>query len=555
MPDNLTRRELLRWIGALGGVAVLAGCDDDATATPADASVPTDTPVGGDVTVTPDASVDEGWTAVAMSNEPEPDPRFAHGVASGDPLPEAVVLWTRVSPDAGRTDPVDVTWQIADDPAFTMNMREGMARAESAKDWTVKVDATGLQPARTYYFRFRALGATSLVGRTRTAPRGATARLRFAVVSCSSYAHGYFHAYRLVARQRDLDAVIHLGDYIYEYANGIYGNVRTYDPPTEIRSLSDYRRRYAHYRRDADLRAMHRQHPIIPVWDDHEFADNSYLEGAENHMPMTEGEWAARKAAAKQAWWEWMPVRDTADGHIWRSISYGDLADIVMLDTRMWGRAMQPSVVDGGPSPSNRDLLGMDQERWLMETVRTSRARWKLIGQQVMMAQLVQFLNVDQWDGYPEVRARFFSLLREMGVNNVVVLTGDIHSSWANALAERPLDGASYDPATGRGSLAVEFVVPAISSPGFPAALANLAEQVRASAPHMKFVDLTRRGFGLLDITPERTQMAWHHLDDVVATTARTRVAAAFSVANNQPRLVEDMAPAAPRTDTAPLVP
>ncbi len=560
MEPNLSRRALLQWLTALGAVAV--GCDDDAPAAPVDASAPTDgaTDATTDTAPTPDVTEpvdapDEGWRAIAASAEPEPDPRFAHGVASGDPLPDAVVIWTRVSPDATATAPVDVTWQIADDPAFTMNMREGMARTDATRDWTVKVDVTGLMAGRTYYYRFRALGAASLVGRTRTAPRGATARLRFAVVSCSSYAHGYFQAYRMVARQPDLDAVIHLGDYIYEYATGRYGNVRPYDPPNEIVTLDDYRRRYRHYHRDADLRAMRRQHPIIPVWDDHEFADNAYSGGAENHMPMTEGMWAARKAAAQRAWWEWMPVRDTMDGRIWRSLSYGDLVDLVMLDTRMWGRAEQGTVVDGGIDDPRRVLKGMDQERWFFDTVRNSRARWKIIGQQVMMAQLVQFVNTDQWDGYPEARARFFGLLREMGVGNVVVLTGDIHTSWANDLAETPRNAATYDPASGRGSLAVEFVVPGISSPGFPAVLASLADQVRAEAPHMKYVDLTHRGFGLLDITPDRVQCAWHHLDDVIRAEARTRFAAAFSVANGRPHLTRDETPVAPRTDTAALAP
>ena len=351
--------------------------------------------------------------------------------------------------------------------------------------------------------------------------------------------------------------MIHLGDYIYEYGSGTYGNVRAYDPPTEIRTLSDYRRRYAHYHRDADLRAMHRQHPIIPVWDDHEFADNAYLDGAENHTPATEGPFADRKAAAKRAWWEWMPVRDTADGHIFRRLAFGDLADLVMLDTRMWGRAMQPTVVDGGVTDANRALLGDDQERWACDAPRSSTARWKLLGQQVMMAQLVQFLNNDQWDGYPAARARFFNLLRAMAVQNVVVLTGDIHTSWANELTETPRDASTYDPATSRGALAVEFVVPGISSPGFPPSLANLAPQILAEAPHMKFVDLTRRGFGLLDVTPERVQAAWHHLDDVAQTTARTRVGAVFSVAHGRAALVreESSAEAAPRSDAPALAP
>ncbi len=559
MATNLSRRALLQWLTALGAASLGAGCDSDPANAAPDASAPdaSASDAATDASVPDDAAVEAGWTAVPASDEPEPDARFTHGIASGDPLPDAIVLWTRVSPDAGATAAVMVTWQLADDAAFTAGLREGMVSTDGDRDWTVKVDVTGLSAGRTYYYRFRALGAVSPVGRTRTAPTGSVSRLRFAVVSCSSLAHGYFFAYRQLARIADLDAVIHLGDYIYEYGSGTYGNVRAYDPPTEIRTLSDYRRRYAHYHRDADLRAMHRQHPIIPVWDDHEFADNAYLDGAENHTPATEGPFADRKAAAKRAWWEWMPVRDTADGHIFRRLAFGDLADLVMLDTRMWGRAMQPTVVDGGVTDANRALLGDDQERWAFDTLRSSTARWKLLGQQVMMAQLVQFLNNDQWDGYPAARARFFNLLRAMAVQNVVVLTGDIHTSWANELTETPRDASTYDPATSRGALAVEFVVPGISSPGFPPSLANLAPQILAEAPHMKFVDLTRRGFGLLDVTPERVQAAWHHLDDVAQTTARTRVGAVFSVAHGRAALVreESSAEAAPRSDAPALAP
>ncbi len=550
MVASLSRRELLQWLSALGAATIATGCEDSPSAPAVDASASHD--ANSDASVVEDAG-DEGWTAVAPGAEPASPMPFLQGIASGDPLPDAIVLWTRVT--ASGTAAVPVTWQLATDAAMTQNVREGAAMADPTHDFCVKVDVTGLDAGRTYYYRFRAMGGASLVGRTRTAPRGATTRLRFAAVSCSSYAHGYFHAYRQIARIADLDAVIHLGDYIYEYASGIYGNVRAYDPPTEAVTLSDYRRRYAHYRGDADLRAMHRQHPIIPVWDDHEFADNSYREGAENHMPMTEGAWAERKAAAERVWWEWMPVRDTTDGHIWRKLTYGDLVDLVLLDTRIWGRDMQPGVVDGGLSPADRTLLGMEQERWFLDAVSRSTARWKLIGQQVMMAQLVQFLNTDQWDGYPQVRERFFTLLRAMGLSNVVVLTGDIHTSWANELAETPRDASTYDPMTGRGALAVEFVVPGISAPGFPPVLANLADQVRAEAPHMKFVDLTRRGFGVVDVTPDRVQCAWHHLDDVIRTDARTRVGAVFSVASGRSLLRAETSPAEPRSDAPTLAP
>jgi alkaline phosphatase D len=551
--SNLSRRELLQYLAALSTATIACSDNPPNNTVPMDASMPGD----ADASMSGDASGkdagDEGWMAIEPNNDPTPDPRFAHSVLSGDPLPDAIVLWTRVTPDEGRTEAVAVTWQIAEDPSFTRNMREGTASAEARRDFTVKVDVTMLNPATTYYYRFRALGAMSPIGRTRTAPRGAATQLRFAVVSCSSMAHGYFHAYRHIARQADLDAVIHLGDYIYEYANNAFGGVRMYDPPHECLTLSDYRRRYAHYRKDADVRALHRQHPLIAVWDDHEYANNAWVDGAGNHSS-NEGNWADRKSAARQAWWEWMPVRETTDGHIFRKLSYGDLVDVVMLDTRAWGRAMQPGVNGTMIRDTTRQLLGAEQERWLFETVATSRARWKILGQQVMMAQLIQFLNDDQWDGYPEARSRFFRLLREMNLRDVVVLTGDIHTSWANELTEDPTNAAVYDPATGRGSLAVEFVTPAVSSPGFPSTLADYAQRITKESQHMKYVDLTQRGFVLLDVTAERLQGAFYHLDNVNTQTARIRFATAYSVATGTAALRREAMPAAPRTGGAALV-
>jgi alkaline phosphatase D len=543
--SNLSRRELLQYLAALSSATIACSDNPPNNTIPMDASAPRD--------ASEKDAGDEGWMVVEPNNDPTPDRRFAHGILSGDPLPDAILLWTRVTPDEGRTEAVEVTWQIADDPAFTRNMREGTASAEARRDFTVKVDVTMLNPATTYYYRFRALGATSPAGRTRTAPRGAATQLRFAVVSCSSMAHGYFHAYRHIARQADLDAVIHLGDYIYEYANNAFGSVRMYDPPHECLTLSDYRRRYAHYRKDADVRALHRQHPLIAVWDDHEYANNAWVDGAQNHND-GEGNWADRKTAARQAWWEWMPVRETTDGHIFRKISYGDLVDLIMLDTRSWGREMQPGINGTMVRDTTRQLLGADQERWFFETVTTSRARWKILGQQVMMAQLIQLLNDDQWDGYPEARSRFFRLLREMNLRDVVVLTGDIHTSWANELTENPSNAASYDPATGRGSLAVEFVTPAVSSPGFPPALSDYAQRITKESRHMKYVDLTQRGYVLLDVTPERLHGSFYHLDNVNTQTARIRFATAYSVATGTAALRRDAMPSVPRAGAPGLV-
>lgn len=487
----------------------------------------------------------------------DPGGVFIHGVASGDPLPTAVILWTRASPP--RSAPpaeVMVSWELGSDPAFTRMVASGTFVTSAARDWTVKVDATGLSAATTYYYRFRALGEVSPVGRTRTAPQGATARLRFAVVSCSNRAFGWFHSYRKVARRADLDAVIHLGDYIYEYGDGEYGGARRLDPPTEIVSLDDYRRRYRCYRRDPDLRAMHQQHPIIAVWDDHEFADNTWQNGSPKHMPATEGMWAERRRAGERAYAEWMPIREQMDGRIFRTLRYGDLVDLVMLDTRLWGRDEQGTW--GTPVLDNpsRQLLGMDQESFLRTQLTTSNARWRVLGQQVMMSTPPTVLpNSDGWEGYRGARERFFTVLREMSVRDVVVLTGDIHSSWAIDLTDAPRDPMRFDPDAGVGTLGVEFITPSVTSPGFPSVVATAAERSLRSERHIKWANLSQRGYTVLDITPERVQCAWFLFERVdTPRDLSESLAAVFSSRFGERRLRPD-AVAPPRADAPALAP
>lgn len=459
-----------------------------------------------------------GALAACSRDDDQADP-FKHGIASGDPLPDGVILWTRVTTDGGA---VDVDWEVFEDPTMTKRVANGTFKTDADRDHTVKVDVRGLAPGKTYYYRFTALGGTSKIGRTKTAPSGPTSRLRFGLAACASYAHGYFHGYREMAKLADLDAVVHLGDYIYEYGNGEYGDVRTYEPPHEILTLEDYRTRHAHYKKDPDLQEVHRQHPFITIWDDHEIANDGYKDGAENHSDATEGPWPARKAAAKQAYREWMPIRESQDGEIYRKLAFGDLVDLVLLDTRYHGRTKQPGGITGAPPPPDptRTLLGDDQAAWLEDQLKKSAAKWKLVGQQVMLGQLLldqgrQLVNLDQWHGYPESRKRMLEFLRDSGVKDVVVLTGDIHSSWANDIVFDPNDPASYDPATGRGSVAVEFVTPGISSPGIPSIFLGIIEPARKINPHVKFLDPSRRGFIVLDVTPERVQSAWYLFEDI----------------------------------------
>jgi alkaline phosphatase D len=488
---------------------------------------------------------------------PGPLDVFQHGVASGDPLSDGVILWTRISPLL-PVDTTEVTWEMAAEPTFDVVLASGVTSTSADRDHTVKVDARGLEPARTYYYRFRAQEQTSPVGRTRTAPAGATARARFGVASCSSYAQGYFHAYRALAGRADLDAVIHLGDYIYESGPGQYGGERPIEPPREATTLADYRTRHAQYKRDPDLQEVHRQHPFICVWDDHESADNGWRDGARNHQP-GEGNWADRKTAAQQAYAEWMPIRDQADrGRIWRKLAWGDLADIVLLDTRMWARTTSNSTLLGPPPAEDpaASLLGDDQAGWLEEQIRTSTARWKLIGQQVMVANLNlapnMIVNLDQWHGYPASRRRFLDFLRTSGAGNVVVLTGDLHSSWANELVVDPTDPAQYDPGTGRGALAVEFVAPGITSPGLPPSFLGLVDTARPYNPHLRWFDLLKQGYLVLDVVPERVQAAWYLYTDIKRPQASPETfAAAWSLPAGSARLQQDDA-AAPAPDDPP---
>jgi len=484
------------------------------------------------------------------------DVAFDHGVASGDPLADGVVLWTRVAVADGRD--VEVRWEVALDDRFADVVTSGSAATSAGRDHTVKVDVTGLAPATTYFFRFAVFGVESPVGRTRTAPEGGTAGLRFGVVSCSSLAHGYFHGYRRLAGRDDLDAIIHLGDYIYEYGDGEYGDVRRYEPPHEIVTLADYRTRYAQYRRDPDLQEVHRRHPFIAVWDDHESADNSWRDGAFNHQSESEGPWIDRRAAAAQAYFEWMPIREQAeDGRVFRKLRYGDLVDLVMLDTRLFGRDEQTaSTGDPLARDPERQLLGAEQASWLDGVLRESSARWRVIGQQVMLAPLKlsgapesegggQTLNPDQWDGYVAARRRLFDTLRASGLGDVVVLTGDIHTSWACELTDDPNDPASYDPATGAGAVGVEFVTTSVTSPGIDGVGNALIPVFQSANPHIKWADLERRGYVVLDVTPERVQAAWFHFDRVdLPDQAVEMFAKAFSVRAGETRLREESSPA-----------
>lgn len=441
---------------------------------------------------------------------------FYHGVASGDPLSDAVIIWTRVTSDSVN---VTVDWQMATDTAMANIVASGTTTTNAAKDFTVKVDVTGLLPNTFYYYEFKAHNKYSVRGRTKTTPVGDNDSLRFAIVSCSNFPQGYFNAYSRITARNDVDAVLHLGDYIYEYGDGEYGTARPYDPTNEIITLTDYRTRHSQYKLDEDLMRMHQQYPVIAVWDDHETANNSWYGGAGNHTDGTEGDWFDRKAAGVRAYYEWLPLRmpDPQDTQrIYRKFSYGDLVDLYMLDTRLEGREVQNGT--GNTSPT-RTIMGHQQFDWLTSNMINSTARWQVLGQQVMMAPLnvqpLSFLppiypNDDQWDGYSGERLKLYDTLFTHNIQNMVVLTGDIHTSWANDLPT-----STYNPSTGAGSAGVEFVATSVTSPGLDF-LAGLGSSVVTSInDHMKYVDLDKHGYVILDINKNRAQGEWFFVDRI----------------------------------------
>jgi alkaline phosphatase D len=476
---------------------------------------------------------------------------FALGVASGDPLPDGVVLWTRLAPDPLNcggmgADPVEVRWEVAGDEHFGKIVQKGSATASSEFGHSVHVDVGGLEPGREYFYRFLASGEASPIGRTKTAPPAGApvARLRFGFASCAHWEHGFFAAYRHLA-QEDLDLVLFQGDYIYEYApNSDYQTgsgakpVRLFAGDSEIKTLDDYRVRHGQYKTDPNLQEAHRQFPWIATWDDHE-VENDY---AGTHS--SEGEdvdaFLLRRAAAYQAYYEHMPLRPESmprgpDMRLYRRLGYGDLAEFTVLDTRQY-RSIQPCGDTIGPRcdaalDPTVTLTGPDQERWLLDGLDASSARWKVIAQQTMMAELaVKILgpetlyNNDMWDGYPLARNRILGHIQEAGIANAVVLSGDIHSAWANDLKTDFADPASP-------TVASEFVCSSITASN---PIGGRLALLLASNPHVKFLDV-RHGYSVCNVTPARWQTDFRAVRNVESDDVPVETAGSFVVENGKP--------------------
>ncbi|KOY34217.1 alkaline phosphatase D family protein [Vibrio parahaemolyticus] len=494
---------------------------------------------------------------------------FEHGVASGDPTQTQVIIWTRVTTAASY---VDVSWQVASDMEFSNVVQSGVFPTDTGRDFTVKVDVQNLNANSQYYYRFMVGEMMSEVGQTQTLPEDGVEKASMAVVSCANYPAGYFHVYREILNQHEqspFDVVLHLGDYIYEYGAGGYASEdatalgREPSKGTECITLDDYRKRYAQYRQDADLQALHAKLPMIAVWDDHELANDTWKNGAENHQD-DEGRFIDRRAAAAAAWTEWLPVRENTFSNmlIYRQFSFGNLVNLMMLDTRLVGRdkpldyfslsAPTMEAIGGLVAQSrsaDRELLGTEQLAWLMNEFNTHDAKWNVLGQQVLMSRMelpssvmtamfqlftsteekkteallavntaiTGYLadpsadpislpyNLDAWDGYYVEREKVYQLAKASS-GNFVCLAGDTHNAWASELKD-----VSNNP------IGVEFATSSVSSPGLeeylaldPVAIAQMEYTLPHLVSELQWADIKQRGFMRVTFTADAAQSTWY---------------------------------------------
>ncbi len=506
----LSRREVL----ILGGMGLLASCSSSSTPKPASSPSRTAAAVPG---------VDES--------------AYALGVASGDPLPDSVILWTRLASTPLEADggmparAVDVEWQVAHDEAFSKVVARGVTTATPQLAHSVHAEATGLFPATGYFYRFRVGNAISPVGRTRTAPAAGSnvAKLRLAVANCQRYSEGYWPAYQHLSED-DLDFVLHVGDYIYEYAP-TKQDIRAHSPVSDpalgrCQTLADYRIRYAQYKSDPALRAAHAAFPWVLTWDDHE-VENNYagLVDQPQNKGVTDEDKAAfakHRAVAYQVYYEHQPIRATVhpgspDMKIYRRFSYGSLATLNVLDTRQYRTPHPCDQQDFGPASCGAEntsgtLTGAAQEAWLRDGLRASNAKWDIVAQQTLMTQVKGEVNgsklilVDQNDGYGPYRTRIMKMLAERP--NPVVLSGDIHSTWVSDLRvdfDRPETPA----------IAAEFCTTSISSDFDPLLNQLASAQLPTAAPQVKHFNGLKRGYSRHTITPASWQCDYRVMDDV----------------------------------------
>ncbi|RYG75337.1 alkaline phosphatase [bacterium] len=475
---------------------------------------------------------------------------FSLGVASGDPWPDGMVLWTRIATDPlgeHGLDPVDVPvrWQLASDENMKKIVKQGTVVATAALGHSVHIELTGLQPGRHYWYQFETGGVLSPVGRTRTMPALASRpdQLRFAFASCQHWARGYYAAYKHMADQ-DLDLVIHLGDYIYEgsHAKNSRNIVLPKAARPEIKTLQEYRWRYSLYKMDPDLQAAHANFPFIVTWDDHEVENNYANSIDENDSPPAE--FLIRRAAAYQAYYENMPLRRTSmpkgpDMQLYRRLTFGDLAEFNVLDTRQYrsdqlpGKGSQPHGTAAVNDPS-RVFMGGPQSEWLMSGLNKSQARWNVLAQQIIMAQFGRIsedgetYNMDSWDGYPAERGRLMDYLGTSKPRNPIILSGDSHSNLVSNLK------ADFDKA-GSAIVGVEFAGTSISSGGSTEKAQQEVEANIAGQPHLKWFEGTKRGYVSCTIDRKQWRSDFMQVGDVMDAASPVKVGTSWVVNDGEP--------------------
>ena len=528
--EPTTRRDFLARIAGAVAAASLAGCAHPKPAQPG-------------------AAVD------ASAQRPEPLAQgspFTLGVASGDPDDHSVVLWTRLArdplaDDGGMGDrSYEVNWEIAEDAAMDRILQVGAVVCLADEGHSVHVEPSGLPSDSWLYYRFRCEGFTSPVGRARTMPaKGAPAtRLSFALASCQSWEQGHYTAYEQMAKD-DLDLVVFVGDYIYEYATGVQGKVRPHHGP-ECTNLAHYRTRYAQYRTDPLLQAMHARCPWVVTWDDHE-VDNNYAGLVSAQKNVKPEDFAQRRRDAYRAYWENMPLRSSArprgDGmRLHRRIDFDSLATLFVLDGRQH-RSDQPN--NDGAAPINaaaldpkQTMLGAEQMRWLREGLATSQATWNALAQQVMMAMVStdpsktgdkRPFHMDKWSGYAHERMEFVRFLRDQKVKNPIVLTGDVHANWCNEIRVDDRDVSTP-------VVAPEFVVTSISSGGDGEDAPKNLDKLLAANPCVRFHNL-QRGYVRCTATPDEWTADFVVMDRVTQPGGKASVRASFVVKNGDPRV------------------
>ncbi|GAA4037332.1 alkaline phosphatase D family protein [Allokutzneria multivorans] len=450
---------------------------------------------------------------------------FTLGVASGDPLPDGVVLWTRLAPEPlsltqPLADSVDVTWVVAEDPLFLRKIARGTIAATAAHGHSVHVPVRGLRPGRRYYYRFSALGKTSRTGRTKTAPIGPVAKVRFASANCQAFHDGFYAAHRGIAGE-DLDFVVHLGDYIYEHGQVGGQHVRDHEGP-EVFTLADYRRRHALYKGDPSLRAMHAAHPVYLTWDDHEVA-NDYS-GTTANEPFRK-----RRAAAYQAYYEHMPLRDGSGPQIYQTRRWGDLLELDVLDLRQYRSAQ--NLPDG-------TILGAAQKSWLKNRVDTAGDSWHCWVNSIMLSQLAKpgggYYFTDQWDGFRAERNEVLGHVHRSGMQDLVVITGDWHSAFVDDVV--PDFDEPDAPVIG-----TEFTAHSITSGAYsPEWNAANGPVMGGANPHLKYFEGNRYGYDVYEVTPRRWSTHMRVIEDRRDPYSPVRTLTTFHVDRGRPGSHED---------------